>query len=202
MGDKTAVTAVCWIPKGRCRPKPVVPDDPSPEDEAMEAELTAEDNKTADEFRMDDYDEEDGGEGMQFFQLLNNEYLTAGPDVHLAGDPDSDSESDVYEEVRPEDQLFVAVACEEDVCTLEVYLYDSENCSMYVHHDIMLPAYPLCVEWFDGLAPTHEGGVGNFAAVGGFNHAIDVWDLDDLAPMEPLFSLANSFGKRRRRQRC
>jgi len=187
--DHTAVTAICWMPRNVCRPKKFGPDENTPpEDEPVNNELTVEEQKTAEEFHMDDYDDEDESGGMQFFQVLQSD-LTTKKDKNITGNPDSDSESEDYHEVRPTDNLFIAVSCEEEACTLEVFLYDMDDCSMYVHHDIILPAYPLCVEWFNGLPPTHAEGVGNFAAVGGFNSSIDIWDLDDLEAIEPLFSV-------------
>jgi len=30
---------------------------------------------------------------------------------------------------------------------LEIYIYEEELNNLYVHHDVMLSAFPLCMEW-------------------------------------------------------
>merc|ERR1711976_449312 len=85
-----------------------------------------------------------------------------------------------------EDMVFCAVSCEEETCSLEMYIYDAEEANMYVHHDIMLDAYPLCVDWLPKIAG--EDG-GSFAAIGLIDHQIQIWDLDRLDPLAPMQSL-------------
>ncbi|CRK13590.1 hypothetical protein BN1723_017352, partial [Verticillium longisporum] len=70
----------------------------------------------------------------------------------------------------------------------EVYVYEDAADNLYVHHDIMLPAIPLCVEWLD--IPVHKQGVekdatANFVAVGTMDPDIEVWDLDTIDCMYP-----------------
>ncbi|KAG1905067.1 uncharacterized protein F5891DRAFT_1275417 [Suillus fuscotomentosus] len=38
---------------------------------------------------------------------------------------------------------------EDDVSQLEIYVYDESQDNLYVHHDLMLPNFPLCLEWLD-----------------------------------------------------
>merc|ERR1719359_1563877 len=140
------------------------------------------------EFGLENYDdEEDNDGGMQFFSVLKNDSeLARTKDPYLQGDPDSDSDSDDYHEIRPEDMIFCAVSCEEETCTLEMYIYDDDEANMYVHHDVMLDAYPLCVDW---LPKTASEDAGSFAAIGLIDHQIQIWDLDRLDPLAPIQSL-------------
>ncbi|KAL5526494.1 PWP1 [Sanghuangporus sanghuang] len=52
-------------------------------------------------------------------------------------------------EVLPTDNMLVTAKTEDQVSLLEVYVYDESQENLFVHHDIMLPAFPLCLEWLD-----------------------------------------------------
>ena len=62
---------------------------------------------------------------------------------------------------------------------------DEDN--LYVHHDIMLPSFPLCLEWLDFRLGRKVGteGSGNYIAVGTFDPEIEIWDLDTVDSMYP-----------------
>ena len=53
---------------------------------------------------------------------------------------------------------------------------------MFVHHDVPLPAFPLCLAHGD-IGPS--GSAGNFCAVGMFTPGIEIWNLDVLNALEP-----------------
>lgn len=56
-----------------------------------------------------------------------------------------------------------------------------------MHHDLLLPAFPLTLAWFD-CCPG-EGGAqaerGNFVAIGTMRPEIEIWDLDQLDAVAP-----------------
>ena len=103
---------------------------------------------------------------------------------------DSDSEKyDSDEEdtnLKPSDALCLVASTEDDFSTLEVYCYETKTGSLYVHHDITLPAFPLALAWGD-LSCNNEAG--SYVAVGTFNSGVEVWNLDVLDPLEPSFVL-------------
>lgn len=65
--------------------------------------------------------------------------------------------------------------------------------NLYVHHDILLPAFPLAVAWLD-CNPSGGTEAGNYAAVGTMSPGIEIWDLDIADSVEPLASLGGEIG--------
>ena len=126
----------------------------------------------------------------------------------LSGDDGEDKEDMV---ILPSDNLILATRTdmEGDLSFLEVYLFDEGESSkdferegsLYVHHDVMLPAFPLAVEWIN-YTPTSvsnkegldEDRIGNFAAVATFEPIIEIWDLDIPSKTIPTFMLKGHKG--------
>lgn len=59
---------------------------------------------------------------------------------------DSEEEKEDFT-IRKSDALIVCATADNDHSNLEVYVYEHENANMYVHHEIILSSYPLCLEW-------------------------------------------------------
>ena len=64
---------------------------------------------------------------------------------------DSEEEKEDYT-IRKSDALIVAATAENDHSSLEVYVYDHKNSNLYVHHEIILSSYPLCLEWLPSVS--------------------------------------------------
>lgn len=101
---------------------------------------------------------------------------------------DEDDEEREELQILATDNMLLAAKVEDEVAHLEVYVYEDEADNLYVHHDIMLPAIPLCVEWLDlpvGKASVDKDSRANFVAVGTFDPDIEIWDLDTVDCMYP-----------------
>ncbi|KAJ7296872.1 hypothetical protein O6H91_Y095600 [Diphasiastrum complanatum] len=143
------------------------------------------------ELDMDNYDDED--EGAKIFGnggLGAAYYGSNDDDPYLANKDDEDDEEIEDMTIKESDLLIVTARNEDDVSHLEVWVYEEakdEESNMYVHHDIMLPAFPLSLAWLD--CDLKGGEKGNYVAVGTMQPEIEIWDLDVLDEVEPAVVL-------------
>ncbi|RSH79788.1 uncharacterized protein EHS24_009447 [Apiotrichum porosum] len=195
----------------------------SGEDEKMEDDAAAEPTKPHDPndlsaFKMDEYDDEPSTapmmgafsnvKGLTYYRDNNDDpYITLKED-----DEDIEREELALLET---DSMVVTARTNSDLSTLDFHVYDDSNESLYTHHDLMLPTFPLCVEWLDfasGSGSSDDARTGNFVAVGSFDPSIEIWDADVVDGLYPqaILGPASSLekpeakpagtGKKKRRQ--
>ncbi|KPJ17805.1 Periodic tryptophan protein 1-like [Papilio machaon] len=169
-------------------------------DEEGETETREPPANPNDEFNFDQYDEEDSitvnpiGIGT-VATLPNLGDLSENVQIRTEG-PDSDEEDDI---IKPTDNLLLVGHVESDASILEVHIFNKEEGSFYVHHDIILPWFPLCIEWLSH-DPT-DPQPGNLCALGGMDPVIQVWDLDIENCLEPAFKLGKKPNKKKKIKR-
>ncbi|KAL1901969.1 rRNA-processing protein [Sporothrix stenoceras] len=152
------------------------------------------------EYNLDNYDDEDDeaagitdGQPMSIFgnikSLAYYESNKEDPYITLEDANNEDEDEDREDlQILASDNLVLAAKVEDELAHLEVYVYEDEADNLYVHHDIMLPAIPLCVEWLDlpvGKPSATAGAAANFVAVGTMDPDIEIWDLDTVDCMYP-----------------
>ncbi|RZF41918.1 hypothetical protein LSTR_LSTR005686 [Laodelphax striatellus] len=146
----------------------------------------------ADQYNFDRYDREEENPSM----LLGIGNLVAS-DVDntepVNNEPDSEDEDDI---IKPTDNLIAVGHIEGDASVLEIYVYNDQDGDLYVHHDILLPTMPLCLEWlnYDPSDPKPS----NLMAVGGMSAVIGIWDLDLIDCLEPAYQLGKFSVKKKR----
>jgi len=149
------------------------------------------------EYDLEHYDDADEhadvekGEPMGMFGNVKSlaYYDNNADDPYIVlkeGDEDENEREDL--QILPTDNLLLATRIEDEVAHLEVYVYEDEADNLYVHHDVMLPAIPLTVEWLDlavGKTNVEPGSRANFVAVGTMDPDIEIWDLDTIDCLYP-----------------
>lgn len=128
-----------------------------------------------------------------------------GKDPYISLPTQEDNTEERQElQVYPSDNMILACRTEDDISYLDVYVYDDgagfhdtsipveqgdeadpdvrrglvRDSSLYVHHDLMLPAFPLCVEWLNYKPGSNSEDPANFAAIGSFDPQIEIWNLN------------------------
>ncbi|ERL89395.1 hypothetical protein D910_06764 [Dendroctonus ponderosae] len=167
----------------------------SEENKNREGVMMGESSSAADEFNFDNYDQnDDDTAGVLGIASLAD--LPVGTDTTTAflfESDDSDREDDV---IKPTDNLLLVGHVMGDASVLEVHVYNELEESFYVHHDILLNAFPLCLEWlsFEAHRPN-----GNYCAVGSMSPVIEVWDLDIMNSPRPAYKLGQIASVRKNR---
>lgn len=184
---------------------------PTTTTDAAAAGETKEDPDDLSRYNLDEYDEDENAaaqaanagafsniRGLAVYQSNEDD-----PYVTVQDDAEKDDEEEREElEVYPTDNFVITAKTEDDVSQLEAHIYAANDSNLYVHHDLMLPSFPLCLEWLDytparssadqnesapatATSAKEAGGVGNFIAVGTMDPEIEVWSMDVVDGMYP-----------------
>eukprot|EP00252_Welwitschia_mirabilis_P026576 TRINITY_DN8769_c0_g1_i1.p1 TRINITY_DN8769_c0_g1~~TRINITY_DN8769_c0_g1_i1.p1 ORF type:complete len:500 (+),score=126.68 TRINITY_DN8769_c0_g1_i1:221-1720(+) len=141
---------------------------------------------------MEHYDEEDADVDIFGNGALSNCYYSSNDmDPYLQGTDEEDEEEVEDKTIKPSDLLILCARNEDDLSHLEVWIYDEETgedeANMFVHHEIILPAFPLSVAWLD--CNPKGGDKGNYVAVGSMQPEIELWDVNVVDAVEPVVVL-------------
>ena len=125
----------------------------------QQKEIEAKVDEELAEYNLDNYDEEDEGVEMDAggFQGVVYHENDSDPYVTFPEDRDEDEEDDFA--IKSADSLVLVGQNEDEYCRMEVNVYEEYNDNTYIHHDVMLNAFPLCLEWldFDPATPEEKG---------------------------------------------
>lgn len=149
---------------------------------------------------MENYEDEAEGNVSKLLQLGQLSIHASSEDdpyitVKDENDIDSEDEDNV---ILPSDNLIVVGHVDGDAAILEVYIYNAEKENLYVHHDLLLPAIPLCMEWLNYDPGDQQLKPGNMVAIGSMSPVIEVWDLDLIDCLEPAYKLGKK-GKKKKK---
>ena len=145
------------------------------------------------ELNMDGYDDEDDEKAFVTSVYGGKRpggafYRSNKEDPHMNDDEvstDSEEEDDMV--LKRSDHMILAAKNEEDLSQLEVWVYEdlgSEG-NLYVHHDIILPAFALSVASGDFDPRDMSSSKKPMCAIGTFDPEIEIWDLTTVDSLQP-----------------
>ncbi|KAJ7593361.1 WD40-repeat-containing domain protein [Mycena floridula] len=166
------------------------------DEDAMDVDPTPKSDKDDDlaQYNLDDYDKdiktETTGPFSNIKGLTYYKDNSEDPYITLKEDEEDDERQDL--QILPTDNLIVIAKTEDEISQLEIYVYEESQDNLYVHHDLMLPNFPLCLEWLDFPPSSSSSSTdpatsafGNYIAVGTLDPEIEIWSLDVVESMYP-----------------
>ena len=123
------------------------------DDEDIQAPIFSEDLKNYYTKEEKDKNDIDNNEEMEDDEKGEKNEIKNLPEYF---DDISDEEQEDFT-IHPTDSLIVCGTAEDDFSKLEVYIYDENTLDLYVHHDIVLSAFPLSLEWIPNLEFRYNG---------------------------------------------
>jgi periodic tryptophan protein 1 len=75
-------------------------------------------------------------------------------------------------------------------------VYNENEDDFFIHHDLLLPSFPLAMEWLN-FDPADEK-AGNMVAVSSMEPTIGIWDLDLEDAVEPVIVLGEKLSKKKK----
>ncbi|KAG5439860.1 hypothetical protein PCANB_000142 [Pneumocystis canis] len=160
----------------------------------------SEDEEMIKKYNLDNYDmESDSDQHMGIFTNIENlMYYENEDDPYITLKEDNSQDERNELQILSTDHIILVAKTEDDISYLEEYIYEISEENLYVHHDIMLPAPPLSLEWFNYQVGAESDRSGNFVAIGTLDPDIEIWDLDVIDPLYPSAILGNLKKKRKK----
>ncbi|XP_012944023.1 periodic tryptophan protein 1 homolog [Aplysia californica] len=142
-----------------------------------------EEDDIVDKYGLEDYDDDESP--MDFLQGIGGltPFASNEEDPYITLKDDADSDDEDFE-LKPSDNLIALGRVTEEAAILEVHIYNAEQSNLFIHHDYVLPTFPLVLEWLD--YDVADGQTGNFVAMGTMEPDISLWDLDVVDSLEPV----------------
>jgi len=141
-------------------------------------------------YNLDDYDEDDDSENDKGVLSVGkvSYYTSNQQDPYLSkGNQSSDDESDLS--ISPEDNLIAIGKVHGEFFSLEVWVTNVAEGSLFCHHDAILSSCPLAIEWVGFDPGEMNSASANLVAIGNLTPNIELWDLDVVNTLEPAFTL-------------
>jgi periodic tryptophan protein 1 len=131
-------------------------------------------------------EEELSDSGDALFQDVKK--LTMKDEIIGEGIEEEEEEDLADLQISPSDRLLVCGRTEDEVSYLDVYVYEEDDKNLFVHHDLMIPTFPLAVSPINTKLQAEDEGQ-NFLAIGTFDPDIEIWNLDVIDASFPTIIL-------------